>query len=768
MLLNRRAVCLAVFILPAILLLAGCRSAKTYLEKGNALLAKGQYGEAILNYRKAIQKDPGFGEAYYQAGLAELKDQKNAEALQDLQSAVRLMPDNQAAKTDLTSLMLGAYIGDSRHPKFLYDLLVHFSGEWLQRDPDSTQGLRIKGYLVMLERRPEEAVELFRRALASNANDEQMVLSLMDALFRDNQQAEVEKTGLAFIATHPDAADVYDALYRLYTASNRPADAADILARKVRGNPQKSEYVLQLANYYSVAHNKPEMDKAMQMFLANPAGDPKVHLKAGDFYASIGDWTNALQQYKLGLAKDSKGKIEYQDRIARTLLFENNKPEALRTLNDVLSQEPDDKEALALRAGVGLEAGKPDKSREAVKQFQDLVDKNPDNIFLRFALVKALIESGNVTAARPHLEQVVKQSPSFLDGQMTLAGVAFQIGDFTEAAEHAETALVINPGSVPAQLLQGRALMRLGSIEQAASVLGALSRQQPNNLDVRIELARLEVLKKRYPEAEAAFNKILASNPGEFRAFAGLVDIFTAQNRPDKALAILDQELTRTKGSPQILYLAAITALRSGRFGESIGYLQRLADKDPESVDPLLEMAGVLRLQGNYRHAIETLQKASIIKPNDSRPTAMLSSLLEMNNQQQEAKALARKVLNQHPNNKAAMNNLAFLLAETGDDLDQALKLAQQAVAGGSQQPYFEDTLGYIYLRKGKTDEAMQIFNQLVKSFPAEPVFAYHLGMTYFQMGDRSRAKAILAKTLQLRPPKDVQTGASDLMNRLN
>jgi predicted Zn-dependent protease len=71
-------------------------------------------------------------------------------------------------------------------------------------------------------------------------------------------------------------------------------------------------------------------------------------------------------------------------------------------------------------------------------------------------------------------------------------------------------------------------------------------------------------------------------------------------------------------------------------------------------------------------------------------------------------------------------------------------------------------------LRKGKTDEAMQIFNQLVKSFPAEPVFAYHLGMTYFQMGDRSRAKAILAKTLQLRPPKDVQTGASDLMNRLN
>ena len=114
------------------------------------------------------------------------------------------------------------------------------------------------------------------------------------------------------------------------------------------------------------------------------------------------------------------------------------------------------------------------------------------------------------------------------------------------------------------------------------------------------------------------------------------------------------------------------------------------------------------------------------------------------------------------------MNNLAYLLAETGDDLDQALKLAQQAINGGSTQPYFEDTLGFIYLRKGKNDKAMQIFDQLVRNFPREPIFSYHLGMTYFQMGDRTRAKALLTKTLQLRPPKDVETGASDLIGRLN
>jgi tetratricopeptide (TPR) repeat protein len=761
----------AVLALAATFLLSGCHSAKSYLEKGNALFAQGQFAEATLNYRKAIQKDPGFGEAYYRAGLAELKDTKDnkvAEALQDLQQGVRMMPDNQAARTDLTNLLLGAYIGDARHPKFLYDLLVQYSAEWLARDPNSMQGLRIKGYLAMLERRPEEAVELFRRAYQSNPQDEKMALSLMDALFRDDQKTEAEKVGLAYVASHPTAADVYDALYRLYSVTNRSDDARNILVRKVSNNPQHGEYILQLASFHLLDHNKPEMDKAMQMFLKNPGGDPQMHLKAGDFYASIGDWASALQQYNAGLAQASKDKLEYKNRIARALLFQDKKPEALNTLNEILSQDSNDREALALRAALMLDGGKSDQSRQGVSQLQALVDKSPDNLFFRFTLSKALAETGDLAGARAQLQQILKRNANFLDAQLSLADVAFRLGSFDEAVEHSQAALRIDPKNVRAQLLQARSLMRLGSLEQAGTVLGDLSRQEPDSLDVRIELARLLLLQKRYGDAEAAFNKILISNPGEFRAIGGLVDIDVAENRADKALARLDQELTRSHGSPKILYLAAVTALRTGRFAESIDDLQRLADKTPDSIDPQLELAAVLRLRGDYRRAIDTLRKAAVLQPKDPRPTTMLSSLLEMTNQQQEAKALARKVLNQEPTNKAAMNNLAFLLAETGDDLDQALKLAQEAINGGSTQPYFEDTLGYIYLRKGKNDQAMQIFDQLVRSFPREPIFSYHLGMTYFQMGDRTRAKAILTKTLQMRPPKDVETGASDLIARLN
>lgn len=129
----------ALLLLPSILFITGCRSAYNYFEKGDTAFARGKYAEASLDYRKAAQKDPAFGDAYYKAGLAELQQNEAAQALQDLQTAVRLMPDNQAAKTELTNLMLGAYVGDPKRPKFLYDLLVRLSSEWLKRDPNSAR-----------------------------------------------------------------------------------------------------------------------------------------------------------------------------------------------------------------------------------------------------------------------------------------------------------------------------------------------------------------------------------------------------------------------------------------------------------------------------------------------------------------------------------------------------------------------------------------------------------------------------------------------------
>ena len=52
-------------------IIVSCRqSPQEYVAKGNTFFDARKYEEAILKYKKAVQKDSKFGEGYYRLGLA--------------------------------------------------------------------------------------------------------------------------------------------------------------------------------------------------------------------------------------------------------------------------------------------------------------------------------------------------------------------------------------------------------------------------------------------------------------------------------------------------------------------------------------------------------------------------------------------------------------------------------------------------------------------------------------------------------------------------
>jgi tetratricopeptide (TPR) repeat protein len=758
---------LAAIVLPSILGLAGCRSAFNYFEKGNSAFAEGKFAEATLDYRAAIQKDPSFGEAYYRAALSELKQNKAAQALEDLQTAVRLLPASDTAKTDLTNLLLGAYVGDSKRPKFLYDLLVKYSNEWLKRDPDSMQGLRIKGYLAMLEQRPEEAAELLRHAHASHPHDEKIVDGLLDALFRSNQPGEAEKVGLDFVRTDPGASDVYDALFRIYTVANRTQDAENILKQKVAANPKERGYLLDLASFYAGVHRTQDVDQTMHTFLSGHESDAATRVQAGDFYSSMGALDQALQQYRAGADLGKKGKLICDNRIARVLLLQNKRQEGLEVLNKTLAQFPDDEEARALRAALLVQTPGSGKRTQGVDELRALLQKKPNDMFLKFLLARALAETQNFSEARTRLEEVVKLQPDFLDAHLLLADIAYKQHDAVETLKQSESALDIDPQNLRARMLRGSALLAEGNLDQAGAVFGSLAEQVPQSLDIKLKLAEVSLKRRDYADAEAALNKILQDHPTEARAVAGLVDVDLAQNRPEKALDRLDAELTRSKGSPAIRQLTAATALRLGKYNLAIENLRQLASQT-NSITPLIDMAQVFQLKGDVHNAILSLQKASALQPKDPRPGALLPFLLESESRDQEAKQVARRALAARPKDTVAMNNLAYLMAETGDSLDEALKLAHAAVRQQPNNPVFLDTLGFIYLKRDQNDDALDIFQRLIRRFPDDPACVYHTAIAWYQKGDRQRARTMLSRALELRPPKEIEAGVNDLLTRIN
>src|ERR1700676_3768327 len=76
-------------------------SPQRYVDKGNGLLNAGRYDEADLNYQKAIQKDPGFGEAYYRLGLSEFQQGKVSDACAILTRASELLANRDDVLTAL-------------------------------------------------------------------------------------------------------------------------------------------------------------------------------------------------------------------------------------------------------------------------------------------------------------------------------------------------------------------------------------------------------------------------------------------------------------------------------------------------------------------------------------------------------------------------------------------------------------------------------------------------------------------------------------------
>src|SRR5258708_38196420 len=93
-----------------LLLAVSCRrSPQRYLEKANQYFDGGKYDDAALNYRKAIQKDAAFGEAFYRLGLTELKRKDFREAYAALTSAGQFLPGRADAQRALAQLAQPAY-----------------------------------------------------------------------------------------------------------------------------------------------------------------------------------------------------------------------------------------------------------------------------------------------------------------------------------------------------------------------------------------------------------------------------------------------------------------------------------------------------------------------------------------------------------------------------------------------------------------------------------------------------------------------------------
>jgi len=87
----------------------GCsrgNSRQGYLESGNRYLTAGQFAEAVIQYRNAVQKDPRAGDAHAKLAEALLGTGDLANGLREYVRAADLLPDDLALQVKSGNLLL--------------------------------------------------------------------------------------------------------------------------------------------------------------------------------------------------------------------------------------------------------------------------------------------------------------------------------------------------------------------------------------------------------------------------------------------------------------------------------------------------------------------------------------------------------------------------------------------------------------------------------------------------------------------------------------
>lgn len=81
----------------------------------------------------------------------------------------------------------------------------------------------------------------------------------------------------------------------------------------------------------------------------------------------------------------------------------------------------------------------------------------------------------------------------------------------------------------------------------------------------------------------------------------------------------------------------------------------------------------------------------------------------------EEKETLLKKSITEQPQQSVAYNDLAWIYAEQGKNLDEALRLVEKALSLRPQEPAFWDTKAEILFKKGRIEEAIAIEQRLVR-----------------------------------------------------
>jgi tetratricopeptide (TPR) repeat protein len=549
---------------------------------------------------------------------------------------------------------------------------------------------------------------------ATDAEDEDAVETLSAAVPLYGSPDELTARARQSLAEAEPDADLLHELARQAREFRAYELADELLARCLELEPERVESLFLRARTQSDLGHPERAVELYESVLARSPNHQKATYNLGVLSRRAGDYPRA-ERFLTGAAAISSGRI---------------KSKALHQL--------------------GLTYGATGRWDKATQQLRESVNLRPDAARVWLDLGNAEWKRNRPDEAYAAFDKALALNRRLADAHLAMGLLEQERGNRTTAGTHLAQAVKLDGDNAAYRKALARHLLAGGDASKARGALVWLSRNADQEADRAYAQAMLALLDRDTGRMLQEIRRAESLQPGGYDdAIEQAAQVLHEQKRYADARGLLELLLARPSPTPQVLLVAARTAVQLGQMKEAEVLLRRSLKAQPENSEAWFQLGRVLSERGDIGAAIDAY-RASLARNPDARNTRLnLAVLHARNGNEHEALLLYGQILKAHPRYTPALLNRARLHERAGRDAEAVADL-EVAMRVAPADSGIRDRLARLLLRRGETDRARVLLSDAVAEAPGDPEVRLLLAETELRAGRRADALRELNRAASL------------------
>ena len=711
---------------------------RQFVAAGDDFASRERFKEALVEYRNAVQVDPMWGDARLKLAGAYERVGDGANALNEYVRAADLLPNDVALQ-----LKTGVYLIAARR---VDDALARADAA-LRLQPGNVEAHILRGNalggLNNFDQALKEIEEAVRLDPASGATYTQ--LGLVESA--RGRQVEAEAAFRRAITLDPSRIGARLALANFYWAAGRIGEAGETLESTLQMAPKDEETNHAMAIFSLATGRVREAEQYLKQ-LVSINGAPTAQFTLADYYIATHRSSEAIS-ILTPITSRPKAPAEARQRLARAYMSAGMPDKAHGLINELLVESPGDPEAHLLKGQLALQENKPD---EAIASVKAAVVAAPASAEAQFVLGRVYAARGDRAGAENAFREVLKINPAAAAAQTELSILQLASGAASASLLNAEAAVKNQPDRLDTRLALVRSLLAAKQLDRAQRELQPLLITHANVPAVLVQSAVLAASRNDPSGARATFEKALAADPNSLEALGGMLALDLNAKNFGAARERVTKKLDSGPITAPMLLLAARTYGSANDLPAAERVLRQAIQMDATLL-PAYSMLGQIYLeQGKLDQARQEFDNLALKQSNPVGALTMAGMILQAQNNSSQARVRYERAVTLDPRAAVASNNLAWMYAETGEKLEDAVRLARNAAEALPDSADVLDTLGWAYYKSNLADVAIGPLVRSVEKEPKNADYRFHLGLAYLKAGDAERGRDALIEALEMAP----------------